>query len=967
MALRYSCLILIPASMLISFAASAEPGAADTYMIPGACASQGSWTQRALAQTANIKQVLRNLKDNPACTGVRDLVETSLTAMQEKVNELQKGAPADVAASLSQDIANLRPVAKENAYLAHMSQRLMFNKTLDLQAVKTMQLKSDEQSKASAEAERDLRRKAHDSAFAGLSYFNLTVGGLARAKGECLDDAQSGLVMGGLVQTLAAFAGAGQEGLATEMSKSIANLMDLARQAKYLKAIRSLNDRQFISSMSCLLETTSENYCSTVDGQYLLEEVLSNTNIKKQVVENKDTGQKETMIMGESENFRKAQEKGPLAGYFILSRQMEVVNEWIRKLQYGVTPQLPNEASFKSDIITSVTEVMKTILAIQGTFNQQKDFLKSPKLDLSAKQSLLRDMVTNIYNSMAGKVNGISTGSPTGLNFFQQAAGGPNQLFFKLMSMDVPPAVLGQGKASEAMFAGNPSAWLDSQFNILFDKPEAFSHIVEKNMDDIFEKSRQLAEAYYAQYFIVDKVQLINDSLLGMDTNVRNAFAQIDIYLADLAQRISKSTGDPTFLSSINQTRLHISHVLARYVELRQLGLQAREGKLSEKELDKKLRVIGEQLITEVYKQFEVMTARASWLSNRMVGFVMYDYTMSVRDQNQFTPYMKDLLLTSGYNALHEMFDMSTVSYSRAKTDLAIAMNVNEANINALSGVVEDIFVRYIVKLGRQAKGMELGYDELSTWAAYDSYQAHVTKAPGDSANRLQRYLRAFGANFKMLILRNDSLAKRYDYPDFELSGIGELLTGKTIRTSISNNFDSAEIEKSLLCTQILAFRNLSPYWYFCKDSALMSPMIKKDMQDEELKKIASEYLSVPIRFKVKEGIPDGSFDKANLEQRRDNMTKRICALRDYHRRNEVARISAAMQLDGSTYDSPFLKVAQEMIEASAKQAAEDAAKLAANPDRVATPEASKVQPGEPIEQPAAPVPAKPSLPRKKK
>ncbi len=910
------------------------------YMISGACTSQGSWTQAALSQTSKIKDVFSSLKDNPACQGVRESVNASLTQIQETLNKVGNannatGTPSSLS-SLGKDISTLRNFVREGSYLEGIAKTMFMIKSMSYQAISsTYASPTDPQESQVAGAVQSMGQRVHSGISLGLSQFNNTVDALTVAKADCLDDAQTGLVATSLVHTLAAFAGAGQDSQIFGIGHALNNFINLTQRAKYIRAIRKLNDQQFISSMSCLLESTAEGYCSALDGRYLLEEIVNNHNIKKstvkRTVKNQATGQVEQVddqiIVGVSENFQKMHLKGPLAGYFILSRQLQIVNDWIQKLQYGITPQLPTEATFQITTMKAIQDFMATVKSIQGPFNQQKNFLldKNSGLSLGAKQGLLKAMIISAFGQMSGGdpdgPPGFRSSGATG-NFFQQAAGGGAiQLFFAIMGMkEIPAAVLGRGTVGETLYNGDPIAWLNGRYQDepKFRTPEDYAKEIAQNMDKIFNDARKIADAFYTKYFIVDKVQLINDSLLGLDSNVRDAFVHIDVYLGDLAERIQNRGKDTSFQPSIRQTRYKLGQVLGRFKAIRDLGLEMIKSNIPSQTLDSKIRKLSDVLIKEIYDQFEIQTARAGLLANRMVGFVLYDYTMTIRDRNQLNPYVNDMLLAEGYNSLQQMFNMSSVSYSRAKTDLDNALEIHRKNIHSLEEVVEDVFARHIIEKGRQAQGLELTYDELKMQAAYDAVYSAWEPLPGDSnsyVSYIRRSLRALTNDFWMTVTTRGG--DRYGYPNFgeRLMGYWEAIKGQTIvRTTISNEFNSAETEKALLCTQTLAFNNLYPYWYFCKDAVLKSSFMKENINDPQLKAMALDYLSVPFAKKFAEGIPNGDRKHATPLQKSLNFSKRICSLRDFHRRNEVARVSAAMITNGADYETQFMKIIDENI-----------------------------------------------------
>ena len=122
----------------------------------------------------------------------------------------------------------------------------------------------------------------------------------------------------------------------------------------------------------------------------------------------------------------------------------------------------------------------------------------------------------------------------------------------------------------------------------------------------------------------------------------------------------------------------------------------------------KRLRQVGDSLLQQVYTEFEILTARTGFLSKRMSSFVFLDYTLSLRNRDEFNQYFDDLMLATGYNSLNTMMNMSQTEFSKVKTDLDQAMNIYKKNIDSLEDVVSEGFIRNIFELKLMSMGKEL-------------------------------------------------------------------------------------------------------------------------------------------------------------------------------------------------------------------------------------------------------------------
>lgn len=907
-----SCFTAVPA-LAQDMAGSSSP-----YALSGPCSSQGSWTTAALSQTTELKQIISKLKDNPACNALKSSIESSLTAMEQNVKEIQQidqstDNKARRLIQLPKEIGALRTFSRENSLFKNNVIQVLMGKTVTLSALSSQNVDS-QNAKAVSESLNSLGDRVQAATGTGLQLFNSTISALQQAQAGCLDQQQGVAMTAGLVKILSSFASSDSNGMGSQLAGAVQNLGQyLGREKKYVKALRTLNDREFVSSMSCLMEITTDGYCSALDAQYLFQEITDSQSIEIKNFTNQKTGKVEKKIVGLNQNFSKKLEKGPLAGYYILSKQVPVVTNWIQKVQYGITPQLPTEADFQIGVSTNVYQHYNTLKRIEGTFNFQRK-LMDELVDFKSKQTYVLQMLNSVATNM-----GQSTRDNE--NFFLKVSSN-NEIYFRLLGMTtIPDAVLGKGPQG-MQFANNPSGWLQVSYRTLpiFNDPNKLAELISDNMQVLFKEATTMAIAYYNKYFIVDKIQVVNDSLLGLDVNVRDALVNIDKYLANLMIRIKQDSNDPTMIASVLDTRSRIGRILARYKELRNYSadlVKQSDANPNPKngvdpELNKKLRKLGDNLLQQVYTELEVLTARTGFLSNRMSSFVYQDYTISLRKRDHFSQYYEDLMLATGYNTLNTMMNMSLTEYSKIKTDLDQAMNIYKKNIDSLEEVVAAGFVRNIFDLKLMAMNQELTEWQRTKLVYEYAQKMGSSKIPGEESSSWQRVLRGFGKRVWMDLTFADTeelgAPGMVDKVTLPFKQLGNWVLGKKGKIVVSpvSEFETAQGEMAKLCTQTLAFANLRTYWELCKDTQLDSPMIKKNVTEPNLKKLMNTYLSVNYLNKAYENVEPEKKGVTGMDHAR-NYQARICALRDYHRRNEIARMTSGMMNDGDSYESPFM------------------------------------------------------------
>jgi hypothetical protein len=127
-----------------------------------------------------------------------------------------------------------------------------------------------------------------------------------------------------------------------------------------------------------------------------------------------------------------------------------------------------------------------------------------------------------------------------------------------------------------------------------------------------------------------------------------------------------------------------------------------------------------------------------------------------------------------------------------------------------------------------------------------------------------------------------------------------ENLGKKQIRAQLDDEFQSAQRVLAELCIKTLAFNDLQSFWELCRNTTLDSPY--KVAEDSDSRDAASspelqDYLSINYAKKAYERLDD-----PNL-----NSSLRICAYRDYHRRNFVLKQTMAMKQIGGSSNLPAL------------------------------------------------------------
>ncbi|WP_373997866.1 hypothetical protein [Bdellovibrio bacteriovorus] len=848
--IAFSLVLIISSSSCTTFKKSAEPlrdpaggELSSAYSFGGACSSQGAWTQAALSVTQNLRRVTLQLKDDANCKALGNSVQTAISQISEQV---QSASDTEArAARLSQipaEIGALRSFAKSSTSTQASVLRLMMDRSIEGVTL-SAQVEADSRSRSSHQSMTDglldFGTRTRRSTQSGLKLLNQVVDSIPQLD-ECLtgdDQAALGAYLSGAVQMTASFLSSGQ-GIGSDLATTISKLTGLIRDRKYSKVLRKLNQQEFLSSMTCLLEVTSESYCQARDGMSLYLE-----------------GIKELPVRGQDKTILKNSK--PFAGYYILNTHVPNVTRWMQKIQIGVDPKLPTDADFQVKILQEVSEFHQGVKKLQGDYNTALGTIKRMP-SLEAKQNGVYNLIKQVTERMVG--GKFERNENT--NFFTLGKNPLRVPFFLIGMHEVPDQVSGK-----AMPKLDYDEWLQMKMSELpmFNDPVGLAEAIGKNMDDLIHEAQMATIEYFNQWYIVDKSALVNESTVDVNYTVKDSFIAIDGYLDQLLQRIEKYNGDKTIVSTLIDTRARIGKVLTKYAELESIGKKLNsKSKLNDEDLKKNAEAF-ENLINVVYDQFEVMLARSGFLANRMVTFVYQDYILLLKNNVRFSESQKDLFIATGMAAFDRLLQIYNGNPANIQTDLNMALRLNKGNIEALEVLLKDHVISNIAEL----KMIEEGKSTTDFSVRANSYMRFWKDYFGS-----HKYLYGLG------ILGQYQVLKQYyqhsdRYP----------LTARNGGDSASpqSEFDDVTALRAQLCIQALAFNDQKSLKSLCDGVVLQGP----PYQDHRGYAVSySEKLSVYLK------------DKRVTEAKRKalNHSERICAFRDYQRKNMVVYMTSGQK-----------------------------------------------------------------------
>jgi len=832
-----------------SISQAQEGGMASAYAFGGACASQGVWTQNALSATQNLRKITMQLKDDPNCKALGIATQTALDDLQSQLNYVSDSPKRTTRLSqIPGEIDALRTFATGDAAMKSQVMKLMMNRSIE-GATLSAQVGSESPANMSrpgndaiANQIGDFGQRIQRGTKMGVGILNKVVDTIPQLD-QCLADGGQqamGNFLASTIQVATAFAGAGQDSTGSQMAQLVSKLTTVMRERKYSQVLRKLNQQEYLASMSCLVEVTSESFCQARDAMSLFKEGMSN-------------------IEWRQTKGKKVESSNPFLGYYVLNTHIPNITKWMQKIQIGVDPKLPTDADFQNKIQQEVTDFYKGLKSLLGTYNSTLMTIRQlPSLE--AKQNAVIELVRTISNAMSGDRG---FGQRSGTNFFELNKTAIKIPFFLIGMDQVPDQVA--GKASGLMPISS-DAWLQAHYSELpqFQDPVALAETIGRNMQDLSREANISVISYFSNWYVVDKQALVNEALTDVNYTVKDSLKVVRDYLDVVKSRVN-SNGDASVVSTVMDTQNRINVTLAAFDEVERIGKifsQKADAKNLTQEDIRLAAEASEKLVNTVFDQFMVMQARSGFLANRLVNFVYQDYIQLLKQDGNFTENQKEIFIQAGMAALDRMLQMYNGNPANVQSDLNMALKINKGNIEALEMLIKDGIISNIASLNLAVEnGSADGTAMDSTGRFFKDYFSDVA----DTSSKWKM--------IPKIIFAGPLTAGRYymnhsdRYP----------LTGSA-SNSPQSEFEESSYLRAQLCIQALAFNDQKVLQKLCDKAVLKSPF----------KDVKGYNMSYNKRLKSHledEGV--GAAMKTSL-----NHSARICAFRDYNRKNMVLFMS---------------------------------------------------------------------------
>lgn len=841
-------------ALIILFLISSTHAHAGAYNFGGNCPSQGAWTQQALQQTEIIKDAISKLKDNKACKGLENVLTDLKAAAQELEIPKEEEHRESRLESLPTEMSALQKTLTDGSGVNSEATTMLLNRTIEGASISsslgTMTGAASTLTGAASTGGLSLLfKKLKGPTMKGLDLATKVMAVLPQYD-ECLigQPSQGLAVLSGSVKIAAALSASG-EGVGDKLGNAIASLMNMLRERKFTLALRELDETEFWFSMSCLIESSSKNYCDAQEAQeimkYSQEQYVSSMNKIKEADRS-------------SPDY-----DNPLEGYYLLVRELPMISEWLQKVQFGVAPKLAADANFKNKIWDQVTDLTKSVNSLTGFFNEQMLFMRE-LTDVEAKRNQLFQVIQAIKGKMSGGNEG---GGADGTQFFSTTVNEDLLPFYLIGRNTIPESCRVTDTRPIAQDWGQwmKTAGADGGFVADFQDPDKLAIIVENRMNEIIAAASAKSSAYFRQRLVVDMPNLVAQTLTSQYMTIRKAFENVNNYLIRFEKKLNKDEMDVILIPSVRQTKVKIQKFLKSYEKLRELGKKMANEKsnIDDVTLDATVNDAAREVIDTVYNEFNVLFQKDTYLTNRLTTFIEKDFAMRVKAGANMSAYQQDLMVINQKNLLQKLTEVHGLNPTRAEQDLAAAQMINKRNLESIEEVFGDSFFRTIAKV----KAVVDGKGE-------EGFRETMNKRLKEDKKSLRRsmipfYLPMAYVSTPLIIgawLFSGTIMKSVK-PDLYQSpkNVNHITGG-------DDSFGSFARMQAMFCAQTLSFERRADYYDLCHDTSLKSFYTNKPELDLNYEEYLPNKIIAPIK----------------IRNSPEQTGKNICALNDFSIRNIV-------------------------------------------------------------------------------
>jgi len=830
--MRLSILLLAIASPLLTLNANAA------RFSGGMCASQGSWLQDALKQSRLIISALETLKDDPNCKLLSNALESLPKVSPSNLDEDSQTSFANTYRELSALNDFMNPARMKNGMNSSVFQsavfEVVFNKSF--KSIKDLNTQinpnyTEEQQDSIRNVSMRLKTflaRSRQVANMSMATSRSVLSVLPQSK-RCLHNKPSAAaaIFGAIAHTAASLVSGGEMNGVGEFTSA---LMTFSRDSNYIKSITPLELQEFKNSVSCLVESTSESYCSIQDAEDALE-ALKKTGGRK--------GFNLKFIMDQSPADPVA---SPLAGLVIYMRDIPVVQAWLQKVLTGLAPRTAWQGRDKNDNWNSYLGFIQSVNELQANFtDKEQQYLSATAgKDRMAKLGQVREIFQETINVITKGARGNS------VNFFARTVQDPNQVPFFLLSLDMPSDFNAQTNDFY-------NYWLKYSRDGIngFDNPDRLLQTLRENLWKMMAKAQIEANALFSNRMVVDPHNLVTEAMRGPGVSPYQAFIDQRVYYNNLITKLDRSAKEmkgssqdairaKLLRSHIPLLRDSVSRIDKVIAALDSVSDVAPNGEDS-------AAFQSEKIMNVIQEAANMLVSWDSFFGTRMQTALQADLSDTLWRKTPITDRQREYLLSVGPDIVGKLSGFFANNPVSERTDLNSAKLVHIANLRAVEEQFAKVLFNEILSITCKLEG---GYacDAMSYGKTYDP-----VKDPGS----------IIGVNNLLANMRKGNLSFLQRY----------------LRRSHQPQDDAVAFvqTRAKLCVQALAFQSRDSFKEVCRGAVLESEFSDRTDNlglnldfDSQLKLVSS----------VQSDSQSGKIDRARGIG--------VCSLRTYLRKNHI-------------------------------------------------------------------------------
>ena len=825
-------------SLALTLALQNTAAQAGVYSFGGSCPTQGSWTQMALQQSASIAAAIEQIKNNPDCKGI-DMVAKDLESAQYQLSAgPDTSQQQDRMETIPAEMTALKSGIMAGGKINEGASSLLVQRTMEAARISS-KIRATPVSSNSPPTNIDIGAifaKFSEPARKGLDLATRVMETLPQYDRCLMGHPQQGMmILSGAVKVAAAFSSAGN-GIGESLGNAISAFSNMVREQQFTKVLSKLDETEFWNSISCLLESTAKNYCDTDNAEDMREYFLRERN--RQYAD----AAKQNALKQSDPNY-----DNPLEGYYVLARELPLISNWIQQVQFGTTPKLSTDATFKNTVWQNVTDLTKSINTMSGQFNEDLSVMKEQP-DLTSKKNQLKKALTNVTNAMVG-------------DFFTNTVNS-DLLPFYLIGLDTIPPECVQSR-------DNPmkQAWDDwmtrsngGTFIKAFDDPEKLALTIQTRMQNVIDSATLKASAFFRKRLVLDNQDLVNQTLTGSNLTVRKAFKNIADYLTRFENRLNKDDDslDLILLSTVIETKGKIAKFLASYDDLRKVGKKLAKATDKEERASyiAQSKVAANKVISTLFDEFDLLYERDTYLNNRLSTIIDYDFSARIKKKENMDSHQQDILAIAQKHLLEKMISLNGMNVD---IDLSTAQVINKRNLD----IMEEAFKRPMYRIILDMKAVADGKAISEVQKQLDRKYEMEKKAAMNRAYTMPNGIASMGASLTSWLF-GGMMIKNNNSDFYRVNNDPNAVHGRDDRHG-----SWAQVQAKF-CAQTLSFEDIGFYREICQGTKLNgrgnSPALDLRYDDYLPKGISARAIQ---NDKIKKG-------------------KNVCAFNDYQMRNLV-------------------------------------------------------------------------------